>query len=311
LGFEKYDGISFLCITPYREVSMPVGAAVAGIAGAIASAGSAAAAVGAIATGGLATLTVGAVASIATFAGSVATVVGSVTGNKDLLKIGSIVGAAGGVTSLAANSLQVFGPSQTLSAALKVGSDVTQTAQAITQPVTLPSLSAPTVEPVADPLKFLGQPVNISAPVGTLATPAQQLTQPTLANQLVAPTTESVFSTSVAGAPKTAQAVKDMMSQFGVAAPKTPTINTPTAPQAPGVGADTGFSFDKITKFFNDNDKLLQSIGGAWKAYQDADTAEATRSLYSSHAKYYDTQAGLLQQGRYNSSAAGRLYGAR
>ena len=28
------------------------------------------------------------------------------------------------------------------------------------------------------------------------------------------------------------------------------------------------------------------------------------------YAKYYDTQAGLLQQGRYNSSAAGRLYGS-
>lgn len=279
---------------------MPATAAVAGIVGAIASAGSAAAAVGAIATGGLAALTVGAVASIATFAGSVATVVGAATKNKDLLKIGSIVGAAGGVTSLAANSLQIFGPSQTLSAALKVGSDVTQTAQAATQPVTLPSLSVPTVEPVAEPLKFLGQPLDIPSPVGTLATPAQQLTQPTLANQLVAPATESAFSAS-----------KDTMSQFGVAAPKTPTINTPTAPQAPGVGADTGFSFDKITKFFNDNDKLLQSIGGAWKASQDEDTAKATRSLYTSQAKYYDTQAGLLQQGRYNSSAAGRLYDAQ
>lgn len=83
-----------------REQPFIIGPAVTAI-GAAAAAGTAAA------IGTAAVATVGAISAIATVAGLAMTVVGAITGNSDLMKIGGIVGLAGGVGSLATGVLNV------------------------------------------------------------------------------------------------------------------------------------------------------------------------------------------------------------
>jgi hypothetical protein len=89
---------------PFNRKEMPffIGPAVAAASVAI----SAAAAAGTMAAIGTAALaTIGAIGTIAAVAGTAMSVVGMVTGDKGLMKIGAIVGLAGGVASLASGAI--------------------------------------------------------------------------------------------------------------------------------------------------------------------------------------------------------------
>lgn len=96
---------------PFKQKEMPffIAPAVAAAGTAFAAAGTAIAAggvmasMGAIGTAALAT--VGAIGTIAAVAGTAMSVVGMVTGDKGLMKIGAIVGLAGGVASLASGAV--------------------------------------------------------------------------------------------------------------------------------------------------------------------------------------------------------------
>ena len=96
---------------PFKQKEMPffIGPAVAaasvsiGAASAAIAAGGVMASMGAIGTAALAT--VGAIGTIAAVAGTAMSVVGMVTGDKGLMKIGAIVGLAGGVASLASGAV--------------------------------------------------------------------------------------------------------------------------------------------------------------------------------------------------------------
>jgi hypothetical protein len=95
---------------PFKQKEMPfIVSAVAAAGTAITAAGTAIAAggvmasMGAIGTAALATI--GAIGTIAAVAGTAMSVVGMVTGDKGLMKIGAIVGLAGGLTSLASGAV--------------------------------------------------------------------------------------------------------------------------------------------------------------------------------------------------------------
>lgn len=96
---------------PFKQKEMPffIAPAVAAAGTAFAAAGTAIAAggvmasMGAIGTAALAT--VGAIGTIAAVAGTAMSVVGMVTGDKSLMKLGAIVGLAGGVASLASGAV--------------------------------------------------------------------------------------------------------------------------------------------------------------------------------------------------------------
>lgn len=96
---------------PFKQKEMPffIGPAVAaasvsiGAASAAIAAGGVMASMGAIGTAALAT--VSAIGTIAAVAGTAMSVVGMVTGDKGLMKLGAIVGLAGGVASLASGAV--------------------------------------------------------------------------------------------------------------------------------------------------------------------------------------------------------------
>ena len=88
----------FFIAPAVAAASVSIGAASAAIA-----AGGVMASMGAIGTAALAT--VGAIGTIAAVAGTAMSVVGMVTGDKGLMKIGAIVGLAGGVASLASGAV--------------------------------------------------------------------------------------------------------------------------------------------------------------------------------------------------------------
>jgi hypothetical protein len=98
-------------LPPFNRKEMPffIAPAIAAAGTAFAAAGTAIAAggvmasMGAIGTAALAT--VGAIGTIAAVAGTAMSVVGMVTGDKGLMKIGAIVGLAGGVASLASGAV--------------------------------------------------------------------------------------------------------------------------------------------------------------------------------------------------------------
>lgn len=289
---------------------MPAAAVVAGVAGAVASAGAAAAAVGALATAGTAALTVGSVASIATFVGSVTTVVGAVTGNKKLLKVGTILGAAGGVTSAAANNLKLFGEGQTLSAAVNAA-NTTNAANAanaasstsIAQSIPLGEFVAPKgslLEPLAG--RSAGGLLSESAliPPSTTAQAAQQAAQATQAAQQTA-------NSSLNLAPVVDKSLSSVTeTRFtNTASTPTPTVNAPTTPSV----ETPGFSFQKLTEFFTDKNNFMQlmALGAAASSYGKASMEEP---LIEAQTNLYNTKADIARQNMYNSSAAGRLYGA-
>lgn len=283
---------------------MPVGAAVAGVFGAVASAGAAAAAVGALATAGTAALTVGSVASIATFVGSVTTVVGAVTGNKKLLKVGAILGVAGGVTSMAANSLKLFGEGQTLSAAVNAANAANAASSAsIAQSIPLGEFVAPKesfMEPLAG--RSAGGLLSESAfiPPSTTAQAAQQAAQATQAVQQTA-------NSSLNLAPVVEKSLPPVTenSFTNIAGNLTPTVSAPTTPSV----ETPGFSFQKLTEFFADKNNYMQlmALGAAASSYGKASMEEP---LIEAQTNLYNTRADIARQNMYNSSAAGRLYGA-
>lgn len=292
---------------------MPVGAAVAGIAGAVASAGAAAAAVGALAAAGTAALTVGSVASIATFVGSVTTVVGAVTGNKKLLKVGSILGIAGGVTSVAANSLKLFGEGQTLSAAVNAANAASSAGAANAAASASVAQSIPLGEFVAPKESFMEPLVGRSAggllsesafiPPSTTAQAAQQAAQAAQAAQA----TQQTANSSLNLAPVVEKSLSSVTenSFTNIAGNLTPTVSAPTAPSV----ETPGFSFQKLSEFFTDKNNYMQlmALGAAASSYGKASMEEP---LIEAQTNLYNTKADIARQNMYNSSAAGRLYGA-
>ena len=286
---------------------MPAAAVVAGVAGAVASAGAAAAAVGALATAGTAALTVGSVASIATFVGSVTTVVGAVTGNKNLLKVGTILSVAGGVTSTAANSLKLFGEGQTLSAAVNAANAANAASSAsIAQSIPLGefvALKGTPLEPLAGRSASGLLSESAFIPPSTTAQAAQQAAQATQAAQQTA-------NSSLNLAPVVDKSLSPVTenSFTNTAGKLTPTANTPTTPTTPGVETP-GFSFKKLSEFFTDKNNYTQlmALGAAAASYGKASMEEP---LIEAQTNLYNTRADIARQNMYNSSAAGRLYGA-
>lgn len=289
---------------------MPAVAVVAGVVGAVSTAGAAAAAVGALATAGTAALTVGSVASIATFVGSVTTVVGAVTGNSKLLKVGAVLGVAGGVTSMAANSLKLFGEGQTLSAAVNAANAASSASAANAAASASAAQSIPLGEFVSPKESFMEPLAGRSAsgllsdsaliPPSTTAQAAQQAAQ---AAQAAQQTTNS----SLDLAPVVEKSLPPVTenSFTNIAGTLTPTVNAPTTP-----GVETpGFSFQKLSEFFADKNNFpqLMALGAAASAYGKASMEEP---LIEAQTNYYNTKTDIARQNMYNSSAAGRLYGA-
>lgn len=295
---------------------MPAVAVVAGLAGAVSTAGAAAAAVGAIATAGTAALTVGAVASIATFVGSVTTVVGAVTGNKKLLKVGTILGVAGGVTSMAANSLKLFGEGQTLSAAVNAA-NAAGSASAATA-ATATSVSAAQSIPLGEfvaPKEYFMEPLAGSSadsvisgeslvPQSTTMQAAQQAAQISHAAQ-AAQQTANMASNLAPVADKSFELVAEN-GLLGTAGKLTPSVAAPVAPTV----ETPGFSFQKLSDFFSNKNNYMQlmSLGAALSSYGKASMEEP---LIEAQTNLYNTRADIARQNMYNSSAAGRLYGAK
>ena len=286
---------------------MPAAAVVAGVVGAVSTAGAAAAAVGALATAGTAALTVGSVASIATFVGSVTTVVGAVTGNNKLLKVGTILGVAGGVTSVAANSLKLFGEGQTLSAAVNAANAANAASSvSIARSIPLDEFVA-SKESLLEPLagRSAGGLLSESAfiPPSTTAQAAQQAAQATQAAQQTA-------NSSLNLAPVVDKSLSPVTenSFTNTAGKLTPTANTPTTPTTPSVETP-GFSFKKLSEFFTDKNNFMQlmALGAAASSYGKASMEEP---LIEAQTNLYNTRADIARQNMYNSSAAGRLYGA-
>lgn len=283
---------------------MPAAAVVAGVAGAVSTAGAAAAAVGALATAGTAALTVGSVASIATFVGSVTTVVGAVTGNNKLLKVGTILGVAGGVTSVAANSLKLFGEGQTLSAAVNAANAANAASSAsIAQSIPLGEFVAPK-ESLLEPLagRSAGGLLSESAfiPPSTTAQAAQQAAQATQAAQQTANSSLDLAPVVEKSLPPVTES-----SFMNIAGNLTPTVSAPTTP-----GVETpGFSFQKLSEFFSDKNNYMQlmALGAAASSYGKA---SMEKPLIEAQTNLYNTRADIARQNMYNSSAAGRLYGA-
>ena len=283
---------------------MPAAAVVAGVVGAVSTAGAAAAAVGALATAGTAALTVGSVASIATFVGSVITVVGAVTGNSKLLKVGAVLGVAGGVTSMAANSLKLFGEGQTLSAAVNAANAANAASStSIAQSIPLGEFVAPKesfMEPLAG--RSAGGLLSESAliPPSTTAQAAQQAAQATQAAQQTA-------NSSLDLAPVVEKSLPPVTenSFTNIAGNLTPTVSAPTTPSV----ETPGFSFQKLSEFFTDKNNFMQlmALGAAASSYGKASMEEP---FIEAQANLYNTKADIARQNMYNSSAAGRLYGA-
>lgn len=289
---------------------MPATAVVAGVVGAVASAGAAAAAVGALATAGTAALTVGSVASIATFVGSVTAVVGTVTGNSKLLKVGTILGAAGGVTSMAANSLKLFGEGQTLSAAVNAANAASSANAANAAASASVAQSIPLGEFVAPKESFMEPLAGRSAsgllsegaliPPSTTAQAAQQAAQATQAVQ-------QASNQALDLAPVVEKSLPPVTenSFTNIAGNLTPTVSSPTAPSV----ETPGFSFQKLSEFFTDKNNYTQlmALGAAASSYGKASMEEP---LIEAKTNLYNTEADIARQNMYNSSAAGRLYGA-
>lgn len=291
---------------------MPAAAVVAGVVGAVSTAGAAAAAVGALATAGTAALTVGSVASIATFVGSVTAVVGAVTGNSKLLKVGSILGVAGGVTSVAANSLKLFGEGQTLSAAVNAANAASSASAAnaaasasVAQSIPLGEFVAPKesfMEPLAG--RSAGGLLSESAfiPPSTTAQAAQQAAQATQAAQAVQQASNPTFNF----APVVEKSLPSVTenSFTNIAGNLTPTVSAPTTPNV----ETPGFSFQKLSEFFADKNNFMQlmALGAAASSYGKASMEEP---LIEAQTNLYNTRADIARQNLYNSSAAGRLYG--
>ena len=280
---------------------MPAAAVVAGVVGAVSTAGAAAAAVGALATAGTAALTVGSVASIATFVGSVTSVVGAVTGNNKLLKVGTILGVAGGVTSVAANSLKLFGEGQTLSAAINAANAASSAS--IAQSIPLGEFVAPK-ESLLEPLagRSAGGLLSESAfiPPSTTAQAAQQAAQATRAAQQTANSSLDLAPVVEKSLPPVTES-----SFMNIAGNLTPTVSAPTTPSV----ETPGFSFQKLSEFFSDKNNYMQlmALGAAASSYGKA---SMEKPLIEAQTNLYNTKADIARQNMYNSSAAGRLYGA-
>lgn len=302
-------------------------AAAIGVLGAVSSAGAAVSAIGAISAAGTAALTVGSVASITTFVGSVTTVVGAVTGDQNLLKVGSVLGAAGAVTGLAANNFKLFGDNQTLGAAVKTGKAAEAAQAASSAGVSLDfSLSgAPAASGSGLNVGSAGmssgelggtglldtglKPPSITPPPSAIQQAANQSTAATAA----ASTTPNVaglntsLDTSLLGAGNKAPS-------FGV------DLTKPlSSPMAFTPDATDGFSFNKVIDFFQDeknartqdekNARTLQGIGTAWQAVNIYEQTEQLGKLRKSQGNLLDTQARIMDEQVRNASAAGRLYG--
>ena len=289
---------------------MPAAAVVAGVVGAVSTAGAAAAAVGALATAGTAALTVGSVASIATFVGSVATVVGAVTDNKKLLKVGTILGVAGGVTSTAANSLKLFGEGQTLSAAVNAANAASSASAANAAASASIAQSIPLGEFVAPKESFMEPLVGRSAggllsesaliPPSTTAQAAQQAAQATQAAQQASNQALDLAPVVEKSLPPVTE--NSFINTAGVL---TPTVNAPSTPSV----ETPGFSFQKLSEFFTNPNNFIQlsALGAAASSYGKASMEEP---LIEAQTNLYNTKADIARQNMYNSSAAGRLYGA-
>ena len=282
---------------------MPAAAVVAGVVGAVSTAGAAAAAVGALATAGTAALTVGSVASIATFVGSVTTVVGAVTGNNKLLKVGAILGVAGGVTSMAANSLKLFGEGQTLSAAVNAANTANAANAAYSASI---AQSIPLGEFVTPKESFMAPLAGRSA--GGLLTESAFIPPSTTAQAAqAAQAAQQTANSSLNLAPVVDKSLSSVTenSFTNTAGILTPTVNAPTTPSV----ETPGFSFQKLSEFFTDKNNYTQlmALGAAASSYGKASMEEP---LIEAQTNLYNTRADIARQNMYNSSAAGRLYGA-
>lgn len=239
----------------YGERNMPfiVGPSVAAAATAI---GAAAAAGTAAAVGAAAMATVSAIAAVATVAGVAMTVVGAITGDKDLMKIGAMVGIAGGVTGLATGA---FGAGTAAASEAATAGDVaasstvplgTTTAHggllgggttAMSNAITPAFSSVSTQAMSATPA--LTATAGESA-LSTLGTVGQVGSLGSAAYKAVAPSS----SGTSASAPST-YIPPDSLANAGANAPSMPVTIGASAPDAPNIGGNEkteGSYFDEL-----------------------------------------------------------------
>lgn len=223
-----------------RERHMPfaaIGSAIAGAVGSAFAAGAGAAvAVGATAGGIAATAAgvIGAVGLVATYTGIAMTVVGAITGNTKLMKIGGMVGLAGGVTSLGIGAINA------------VAGSTASTAGAVASSAAAPAASSSSMSSAMGGLGK-GAVDTIGQQVGSAITPT------------FASTGTGALSSTIGTGADAIGATTGPLTQIGSQAAVTPpSLAAPSiaAPAVPQVATQSASFFDQLTE-----PKTLLGIG--------------------------------------------------
>jgi|694.fasta_scaffold00571_31 hypothetical protein len=259
--------------------------------------------------------------------GAVVSVVGMVTGNSDLAKIGGVMGLVGGFGTMAQGGMfgegmkswageinQSFASSTASnissaattadSATMVDGMTSSQVADvsASSAPIATGDLNLAHATSAADTSGMLAPGVEAS-PTGLVSEPTMQLVDGTAAGATPGASADAVAATNPAlDTAATASGEPSLMSR--VASPE----KTAAAVKAAADGINTGPSlFDKILKFGKENKELSQvaltGIAGMYQSSEKAAALDAQARASNSTANLYDARTAEMQTQAANANA--------
>ena len=284
--------------------------------------GSIAAAFSAVFTSG-AVATVAAYATVATTIGMGLTVVGAITGSKDLMKLGGVLSLVGGVTGVAA-SMGAFGAENAIvgtigeAAAVEGAVGTAATDSVAADQLTSNAVSGTTMDVTAGTLTENGVANSFAPPIDTVAgnaataTPIQTIAQPAANTSLIAPTNTVATQTAAPSmGDGSVAATADRLTGATAGA------NTAQNGLLSNAGATTNYA--NLTNIVPGQvppttssgwlDKILASPTATMLGVQAVGSTASAFGNYLSAKDAQDRQDGLLAQQSYNMNAASRLYG--
>jgi hypothetical protein len=271
--------------------------------------------------------------------GAVISVVGMVTGNSDLAKIGGVMGLVGGFGTLAqggmfGKGMQSWAGEINTSWASSTSSNISSAATAADSATMVDGMTS---SQVAD-MSAASAPVDAgslnladAASVNTAATPGL-IDTPTLGvdGVVTAEPTMQLADSSAAGASPLADtaaaAGPSSNSALNIASAGEPVNAMSAAAQQGGnlsavakaanTGINTGASlFDKILKFGKENKELSQvaltGIAGMYQSSEKADALKASANASNSTAALYDARTAEMQAQAANANAQPSVAGMK
>lgn len=276
--------------------------------------------------------TVAAVAVVVSEVGVALTVIGAVTGDKDLMKLGGVLGLAGGVGGLAAGAFGAAGGVAAEGAAVAGGASAADAATAAATDAGTAAVQQDATGALADSATSGLEGGVIASPVpdpGIAASPTNSLSDPTssLAQQSANPATNSIIATPTATPASDSLTVQTPDAPSGIqtlaGAPDTATpYSNPTdmrlangTQTAPTDSTDQFFT--QFQNFFKNNKTLVDAggkvIGGALNGINQSSIQAQQNFLAQQKIDIEKARTGLVSFGNTtaNWSPRGIISGAR